>query len=55
MREIAQGVLGSDSIIITLDDLQKVIIDIKVPENYVGVLKKGLRAEVFSSTLKQKI
>ena len=29
MREIAQGVLGSDSIIITLDDLQKVIIDIK--------------------------
>ncbi len=54
MREIAQGVLGSDSIIITLDDLQKVIIDIKVPENYVGVLKKGLRAEVFSSTLNKK-
>ena len=54
MREIAQGVLGSDSIIITLDDLQKVIIDIKVPENYVGVAKKRLGAEVFSSTLNKK-
>ncbi len=48
-REIAQGVLGSDSLIITLDDLKKVMIDIKIPENYVGVLKKGLKAEIFSS------
>ena len=47
MRGIAQGVLGSDSIIITLDDLQKVIIDIKVPENYVGVLKKDLGQKYF--------
>ena len=31
-REIAQGVLGSNSFIITLDDLKKIIIDIKVPE-----------------------
>ena len=28
-REIAQGVLGSDSLIITLDDLKKIVIDIK--------------------------
>ena len=28
-REIAQGVLGSNSLIITLDDLKKIIIDIK--------------------------
>ena len=48
-REIAQGVLGSESLIITLDDLKKVIIDIKVPENYVGVLKPGLKAEITSS------
>ena len=48
-REIAQGVLGSDSLIITLDDLKKVIIDIKVPENYVGVLRPGLKAEITSS------
>jgi len=48
-REIAQGVLGSESIIITLDDLNKVVIDIKVPENYVGVLKPDLKAEITSS------
>ena len=48
-REIAQGVLGSESLIVTLDDLKKIIIDIKVPENYVGVLKPGLKAEVTSS------
>ena len=48
-REIAQGVLGSDSLIITLDDLKKIVIDIKVPENYVGVLKSGLNVEVSNS------
>ena len=52
-REIAQGVLGSDSLIITLDNLKNIIIDIKVPENYVGVLKTGLRAEVSSSAFKR--
>ena len=51
-REIAQGVLGSESIIITLDDLKKVVIDIKVPENYVGILKPGLKAEISSSAFK---
>ena len=48
-REIAQGVLGSNSLILTLDDLKKIIIDIKIPENYVGVLKPGLKAEITSS------
>jgi membrane fusion protein (multidrug efflux system) len=48
-REIAQGVLGTDSLIITLDDLKKIIIDIKVPENFVGILKSGLKAEISST------
>ena len=52
-REIAQGVLGSESLIITLDDLKKIIIDIKVPENYVSILKTGLKAEVTSSAYKK--
>ena len=52
-REIAQGVLGSESLIITLDDLKNIIIDIKVPENYVGVLKTGLKAEITSSANKK--
>ena len=53
-REIAQGVLGTDSLIITLDDLKKIIIDIKVPENYVGFLKTNLKAEISSSSFKKK-
>ena len=48
-REIAQGVLGTDSLIITLDNLKKIIIDIKVPENFVGILKSGLKAEISST------
>ena len=48
-REIAQGVLGTESLIVTLDDLKRVVIDIKIPENYVGVLKPGLKAEITSS------
>ena len=53
-REIAQGVLGSDSLIITLDDLKNIIIDIKIPESFVGILKKGLKAEVMSSSFREK-
>ena len=52
-REIAQGVLGSDSLIITLDDIINIFIDIKIPENYVGVIKKGLKAEISSSAFKR--
>ena len=53
-REIAQGVLGSNSLIITLDDLKKFVIDIKVPENYVSVLKNGLKAEISNSAFNKK-
>ena len=54
-REIAQGVLGSDSLIITLDDLKKIVIDIKIPESYVGILKPGLKAEITSSAFSGKV
>ena len=58
-REIAQGVLGSNSLIITRDDLKKIVIDIKIPENYVGILKPGLKAEIinsaFNKTFKGKV
>ena len=54
-REIAQGVLGSNSLIITLDDLKKIVIDIKIPESYVGILRPGLKAEITSSAFNEKI
>ena len=45
-REITPGILGdSNSIIATLDDSTKLKVDIKLPENYIGILKNGLRAE----------
>jgi membrane fusion protein (multidrug efflux system) len=53
-REIAQGVLGTDSLIITLDDLKKIVIDIKVPENFVGILKPRLKAEISSTAFDKK-
>jgi membrane fusion protein (multidrug efflux system) len=53
-REIAQGVLGTDSLIITLDDLKKIVIDIKVPENFVGILKSGLKAEISSAAFDEQ-
>jgi membrane fusion protein (multidrug efflux system) len=39
--------------ILTLKDGESLIADIKVPENYVGVLKTGLKAEVTSSAYKK--
>jgi membrane fusion protein (multidrug efflux system) len=53
-REIAQGVLGTDSLIITLDDLKNIVIDIKVPENFVGILKSGLKAEISSAAFDEQ-
>ena len=54
-REIAQGVLGSNSLIITLDDLKKIVIYIKIPENYVGILKPGLKPEIINCSLCKKL
>ena len=47
-REIAQGVLGTESFILTLDDTSSIILNIKVPEIYLKILKSGLVAEVRS-------
>ena len=47
-REIAQGVLGTESFILTLDDTSSIILNIKVPEIYLKILKPGLMAEVRS-------
>ena len=41
--------------IITLDDLKRIVIDIKIPESYVGILKPGLKGEITSSSFPGKI
>ena len=42
-----------------LNDLKKIVIDIKIPENYVGILKPGLKAEIknsaFNKSFKGKV
>ncbi len=50
-REIAQGVLGTESFILTLDDTSSIILNIKVPEIYLKILKTGLEAKVSSDAL----
>ena len=46
-REITPGILGGEnSIIANLDDIKFLKLDIKLPENYLGVIKQGLKAEV---------
>ena len=47
-REIAQGVLGTESFILTLDDTSSIILNIKIPEIYLKILKPGLVSEVRS-------
>ena len=49
-REIAQGVLGTDSFILTLDDTSSIMLDIKVPEIYLNILKTGLSVDISSDT-----
>ena len=60
VREITPGILGGeDSIIATLDDIETIKLDIKVPESYLNILKKDLKIkasseafrDVFSGTL----
>ena len=53
-REITPGILGGDdSIIATLDDIQTLKVDIKVPENFLGMLKKDLKVEASSTAFKE--
>jgi len=60
VREITPGILGGeDSIIATLDDIETIKLDIKVPESYLNILKKDLKikassesfSEIFTGTL----
>ena len=45
-REIAQGVLGTESFILTLDDTSSIMLDVNVPEIYLSVIKPGLNVDV---------
>ena len=42
-RGISSSSLGTESIIITLDDAEKILCDLQIPEVFAAVLKKGLK------------
>ena len=51
IREITPGILGGeDSIIATLDDIETIKLDIKVPESYLNILKKNLKIKAYSES-----
>jgi len=55
VREITPGIFGSDeSIIATLDDIDSVKVDVKIPENYSSILKRNLRVEASTDDLQEK-
>ncbi len=55
-RGISGSSLGSENtIILTLDDSRKVLCDLKIPEVYAAVLKKGLTLNAKFSAYKNKI
>ena len=56
MRGISGSSLGSENtIILTLDDSQKVLCDLKIPEVYAAILKKDLKLNAKFSAYKNKI
>jgi membrane fusion protein (multidrug efflux system) len=55
-RGLTEDVLGSDnSIIITLDDSSIIYADLKIPETFASVIKKGLPVDAKFSGYKNKI
>ena len=42
-RGISSSLLGTNSIMLTLDDSKNILCDLQIPEIFAGVLKKGLR------------
>ena len=54
-RGISSSSLGTDSIIVTLDDAEKILCDLQIPEVFAAVLKKGLRVNAKFQAYKDKL
>ena len=54
-RGISSSVLGTDSIILTLDDSEKIFCDLQIPEVFAAVLKKDLRVNAKFLAYKDKL
>ena len=54
-RGIISSIVGTDSIIVTLDDSKKILCDLQIPEVFASVLKKGLRVNAEFLAYKNKL
>ena len=54
-RGISSSILGTDSIILTLDDSKKILCDLQIPEIFAAKLKKGLRVNAKFLAYKDKL
>ena len=54
-RGISSSILGTDSIILTLDDSEKIFCDLQIPEVFAAVLKKDLRVNAKFLAYKNKL
>jgi len=54
-RGISSSVLGTDSIILTLDDSEKIFCDLQIPEVFAAVLKKDLKVNAKFIAYKDKL
>ena len=54
-RGISSSILGTDSIIVTLDDSKKILCDLQIPEVFASVLKKNLKVSAKFLAYKNKI
>tara|TARA_Y100001970_G_C14137849_1_gene805352 strand:- start:539 stop:1405 length:867 start_codon:yes stop_codon:yes gene_type:complete len=54
-RGISSSILGTDSIILTLDDSKIILCDLQIPEVFVSVIKKGLKVNAKFTAYDNKI
>jgi len=54
-RGISSSILGTNSIMVTLDDANKILCDLQIPEVFAAVLKKGLKVNAKFLAYKNKL
>ena len=54
-RGISSSILGTNSIIVTLDDSRRILCDLQIPEVYAAILKKGLKVNAKFLAYKNKL
>ena len=54
-RGISSSILGTDSMIVTLDDSQKILCDLQIPEVFASILKKNLKVNAKFLAYKNKL